>query len=146
VPRPWSTKRIERELAEYVHNKRAWPTSEQFVADGRRRLHDQIVRHAGIACWAYHFGLPIFFRFSSREVWTEDRIRLALELYLRHQRRFPTAARFRAHGLGALYGVISRTGGVRRSSAEFGKPLTDVQRARAMHMAARSLGAPCSRS
>jgi hypothetical protein len=133
IPQPklWSTGRIERDLADYLRDKRLWPTADQFAAAGRRRLHDQIVRHAGIACWAHHFGLPILFAQGYREPWTEQRIRVALELYLRRKRRFPSEGQFHADGLRSLRRAVKRHGGVGRWSAELDKPLTPHQRARA---------------
>jgi hypothetical protein len=132
APKPWPTKRIENELTDYLHGQRTWPAAERFVIDGRRRLYDQVVRHAGIACWAHHFGLPILFNVQSREPWTDQRIRAALGLYLRGKRRFPTEARFYADGLGSLRSAINHSGGIRPWSDEFGKPLTPRQRARAL--------------
>jgi DNA invertase Pin-like site-specific DNA recombinase len=126
--RPWPAERIERELADYLTGHRAWPTAPQFAAAGRRRLYDQIVRHAGIACWAHHFGLPILFRVRSREAWTEPRIRAALELYLRRKQRFPTQQTFTADGLGSLHSALRQTGGVQRWSNELGVPLGASQR------------------
>ena len=125
--KPWSVERIERELADYLHGQQVWPTAPQFAAAGRRRLYDQIVRHAGIACWAHHVSLPILFRVRSREAWTELRIRAGLELYLRRKRRFPTQERFQADGLASLHGAVRRTGGVQRWSAELGLPLMPSQ-------------------
>jgi hypothetical protein len=121
-PKPWPTDRIERELAEFLHGQRVWPTPGQFAAAGRRRLYDQVVRHAGVACWAHHFGLPVLFTVRSREGWTEPRIRAGLELYLRRKRRFPTEAQFRADRLGSLHTAIKQTGGVQRWSAELSVP------------------------
>jgi DNA invertase Pin-like site-specific DNA recombinase len=127
-PRPWSAKRIERELAEYLRGQRVWPTAGAFAAAGRRRLYDQVVRHAGIACWAHHFALPITFDFRSREVWTEQRIRDALMLYVRRKRHFPTQAQFQADRLGSLHRAMNRTGGVQHWSAQLGVALTPRQR------------------
>ena len=126
--KPWPTERIERELADYLRGQRAWPTAAQFAASGRRRLYDQVVRHAGIACWAHHFGVPVLFAVRSRESWTEARLRAGLALYLRRQRRFPTQQQFEADGLGALHSALRQTGGVQRWSAELTKPLGPSQR------------------
>jgi hypothetical protein len=130
LPKPWSTSRIERELAEYLHKQHAWPTSQQFEAAGRRRLHDQIVRHAGIACWAHHFALPILFDQGYREPWTDERIRIALKLYLRRKRHFPTQSQFHADGMRSLHRAVMQHGGVLQWSAELDKPLTASQLAR----------------
>jgi hypothetical protein len=110
VLRPWPTGRVERELAHYLHGQGVWPTAAQFAASGRRRLYDQVVRHAGVACWAHHFGLPILFAVRSREGWTEARIRAALALYLRRKRRFPTREQFKADGLGSLHNAVRQHG------------------------------------
>jgi hypothetical protein len=128
APKPWPTQRIERELTEYLHSQRVWPTAAQFAAAGRRRLYDQVVRHSGVACWAHHFGLPILFEIRSREGWTEPRIRAGLELYLRRKRRLPTQEEFEADGLGGLNNAMRRTGGVRRWSTEFPLPIRPAQR------------------
>ena len=120
---PWSAKRIQRELAEYLHGQRTWPPATAFVSAGRRRLYDQVLRHAGVNCWAHHFGLPTICEPRSREPWTEPRIRAALELYLRRKRRFPTAIQFSADGLGSLHRAVIRTGGMRRWSTELGMPV-----------------------
>jgi site-specific DNA recombinase len=128
APKPWPTERIERELTDYLHGQRVWPTAAQFEAAGRRRLHEQIVRHAGIKCWAHHAGLPIIGPPPSRESWTEARIRSALELYLRRKRRWPTHAQFHADGLAGLHRAIRKTGGVERWSAELSIPLSPGQR------------------
>jgi DNA invertase Pin-like site-specific DNA recombinase len=125
---PWPTDRIERELAEYLHGQRVWPTAAQFAAAGRRRLYDQIVRHAGIACWAHHFGLPTLFAVRSREGWTEARIRAGLALYLRRKRRFPTQEQFETDGLSSLHNALRQSGGVQRWSAELAMPLGPSQR------------------
>jgi DNA invertase Pin-like site-specific DNA recombinase len=122
-PKPWPTDRIERELADYLHGQRFWPTPGQFAAAGQRRLYDQVVRHAGVACWAHHFALPVLFTIRSRDGWTEPRIRAGLELYLRRKRRFPTAAQFLADGVGSLHAAINRTGGVQHWSTELSVPL-----------------------
>ena len=126
--RPWPTRRIERELADYLHGQRVWPTAGQFAAAGRRRLYDQIVRHAGVACWAHHFGLPILFSVRSREGWTDARIRAGLALYLRRKRRFPTQAQFETDGLGSLHNALRQSGGVQRWSAATGIALGPSQR------------------
>lgn len=125
---PWPAKRIERELAAYLHGQRTWPTATSFVTAGRRRLYDQVLRHAGVMCWAHHFGLPTVSEPRSREPWTEPRIRAALELYLRRKRRFPTAMQFCADGLGSLHRAVMRTGGMRRWSTELGIPVAPNQR------------------
>jgi hypothetical protein len=124
-PKPWPTKRIE---ADYLRGQRTWPPSAAFAAAGRRCLYDQVVRHAGIACWAHHFGLPITFAFQSREPWTEQRIRTALRLHLRRKRTFPTQAQFQADHLGSLHRVVRQTGGVQHWSAELASPLARRQR------------------
>jgi hypothetical protein len=126
--RPWPTGRIERELAEYLHGQRVWPTAAQFAAAGRRRLYDQVVRHAGIACWAYHFGVPTLFPVRSRDGWTDARIRAGLDLYLRRKRRFPTQEQFVNDGLGGLQNALRQTGGVQRWSTELDMPLGASQR------------------
>jgi DNA invertase Pin-like site-specific DNA recombinase len=128
APQPWPTTRIERELAEYLRCQRTWPAAAAFAAAGRRRLYDQVVRHAGIACWAHHFGLPILFPFQSREPWTEQRVRAALELYLRRKRTFPTQAQFQADHLGSLHRAMRQTGGVQYWSAALAMPLAPRQR------------------
>jgi hypothetical protein len=129
-PKPWSTKRIECELAEYLHGQRIWPTATQFAAAGRRRLYDQVVRHAGISCWAYHFGVPVLPPLPARERWTEPRIRAGLELYLRRKSHFPTDVQFHADGQATLHRAVRRTGGVQRWSAELEMPLAPRQRRR----------------
>jgi hypothetical protein len=128
APKLWPAERIERELADCLLGRHAWPTPEQFAAAGRRRLYDQVVRQAGIACWAHHFGLPILFPVRSREGWTEARIRAGLKLYLRRKRRFPTEQQFRADGVGSLHHAVKQTGGVQRWSAELAVPLGPSQR------------------
>ena len=125
--RPWPTERIERELSDYLHGQRVWPTAAQFAAAGRRRLYDQVVRHAGVACWAHHFARPTLFTVRSREGWTETRIRAGLALYLRRKRRFPTQEQFVADGLGSLHNAVRRSGGV-QLGAPAGKPLGPSQR------------------
>ena len=130
APTLWSTQRIERELDEYLRGQRLWPDAAQFEADGRRRLHEQVVRHAGVQCWAHHFGLPTIGPRPSREPWTETRIRCALELYLRRRRRWPTQAQFHADGLGGLLKAMRRTGGVKRWSDELCVPVSALQRSK----------------
>jgi DNA invertase Pin-like site-specific DNA recombinase len=128
LPKPWPTARIERELADYLRGQRVWPTPAQFAAAGHRRLHDQVVRHSCVTCWAHHFGLPILFEVRSREAWTDARIRAALQLYLRRKRSFPSQHEFERDGLGGLHHAMRQTGGVRRWSAEFPLPLRPGQR------------------
>jgi DNA invertase Pin-like site-specific DNA recombinase len=130
IPKLWPTDRIERELADCLRGQRVWPTPGQFAADGRRRLHEQIVRHAGVKCWAHHVGLPIVHPPPSRELWTESRIRMALELYLRRKRSWPTHAQFQADGLTGLHTAIGKAGGAQRWSAEFSMELRPQQRRR----------------
>jgi hypothetical protein len=101
-------------------------------------VYDQVVRHAGVACWAHHFGLPVLFATRTREQWTEPRIRAGLELYLRRKRRFPTQHEFEADGLGGLHHAITQTGGVLRWSAELAVPLRAVQRGPAVARSQRS--------
>jgi DNA invertase Pin-like site-specific DNA recombinase len=127
ILRPWPTHRIERELADYLQGQRVWPTAAQFAAAGRRRLYDQVVRHAGVACWAHHFGMPVLFAVRSREGWTEARIRAGLALYLRRKRRFPTQEQFEADGLGSLHNALRQSGGVQRWSVELAMPLGPSQ-------------------
>jgi DNA invertase Pin-like site-specific DNA recombinase len=128
APKRWSTKRIERELTEYLHGCRTWPTYGAFAAAGRRRLYDQVERHAGVDCWAHHFGLPIAVSFRSREPWTEARIRAGLKLYLRRKRHWPTEAQFQADGLSKLHQAVRKTGGTQRWSAELSMLLAPNQR------------------
>jgi recombinase/recombinase-like zinc beta ribbon protein len=126
--KPWPTRRIESELGDYLLGQRVWPPPGAFAAAGRRRLHEQVVRHAGIAGWAHHFGLPVPFPVRNREPWTDRRIRAALELYLRRKGRFPTAVQFQADGLGSLHLAIMRAGGTRRWSKEVAMPIAPNQR------------------
>jgi DNA invertase Pin-like site-specific DNA recombinase len=128
APRPWTTARIERELSDFLHGRRTWPTAAAFAAAGRRRLYDQVARHAGIECWAHHFGLPTIFSPRSYQPWTESRVRAGLRLYLRRKRRWPTQAQFEADGLKSLHRALRRTGGTHRWSTELGLPLAPNQR------------------
>jgi hypothetical protein len=127
-PKPWTTEKIERELADFLQGKRVWPTPMDFAAAGRRRLYDQVVRHAGLRCWAHHVGLPIIAPSRTRESWNEPRIRVALSLYLRRKRHWPSRAQFEADGLITLHNAIAHHGGARRWSEELASGRTPTQR------------------
>jgi len=106
--------------------------------DGHLRLYDQIVRHAGIPCWAHHFGLPLICSPHPRIPWTDERIRSTLELYLRRKRHWPTGTELIRDGQAGLYDAIVGRGGVRRWHAEFPQlRLRPRQRARVELMNAR---------
>ena len=122
TPKPWPTDRIERELNDYLQGKRIWPSPEEFEAAGRRRLHEQIVRHAGVKCWAHHVALPVIGRGPSREPWTEARVRAALRLYLRRKRHWPSQHDFERDGLSGLHHAIRHTRGISPWRDEFALP------------------------
>ena len=136
----WSRGRIERDLTRFLVGMDAWPSAEAFIRAGRGRLYEQIVRQAGISCWAHHVGLTIPFAVRSREPWTEERVRAGLRLYLSGKCRWPSIAEFNADGVGRLRDAVMRTGGMRRWVGEFPLPCTGAQRGGMWTGTPKSLG------
>ncbi len=89
-----------------------WPTYRQFVRDGRKRLHADVMRTGGPQRWAVELGVPLVVHRPGPRV-SEDEILGELRGLLRLHRpaRFPTGAWLARHGPPGLAAAVKRTGG-----------------------------------
>jgi hypothetical protein len=54
----WDERSIRAELSLFVAGRDVWPTYDEFVAAGHKRLRDAIGRYRGPQWWATEVGLP----------------------------------------------------------------------------------------
>jgi hypothetical protein len=89
--RQWTRERIRATLKLYLKDKAAWPTPEEFRADGFGQLRDAITRAGGIDPWLAEFGLsaPHHLR-GPRVWWTDERIEGELRSFAAGRELFPT--------------------------------------------------------
>lgn len=117
--RQWTDERIERELRKVVCEFGRWPSSQELRDTGRSALATAITTYGGVRQWARRLGYEPG-RAPGEIRWTEKRVRIALEDFLRGQVRWPTGPEFRAAGLGGLHRALQRRGETARWAKEFG--------------------------
>jgi hypothetical protein len=123
IRRRWTDERIRATLNLYLKDKSAWPTPEEFRADGFGQLLDAITRSGGVDRWLAEFGLPDPHHLRGRRTWwTDERIEAELRRFAAGQEVFPTRREFRRAGETALLGALHRHGGAVRWAERLGLP------------------------
>jgi hypothetical protein len=113
---------VRAELQAFLDGRTEWPLWDAFHTAGRASLHEQVILHCGTELWALRLGIAHSPGPTVMRIWTEERIRATLHLYLKDKLTWPTRTQFRADGLGQLRFPITRSGGVDRRVGEFGLP------------------------
>jgi hypothetical protein len=117
----WDEPSIRAELTLFVAGRDVWPTYDEFVAAGHKRLRDAIGRSRGPRWWATEVGLPGGDRRRGGvRRWTEDTIRDALAVFLRDRDTWPTRREFQQAGHGGLYAAVRSHGGPQCWARELG--------------------------
>jgi hypothetical protein len=103
---------IRATLKLYLSDKPAWPSPEQFRADGFGQLREAVTRSGGIDRWAAELELAPPHRLRGRRVWwTEERVEAELRRFTDGLTVFPTVREFRNAGETGLLGAVRRHGG-----------------------------------
>jgi DNA invertase Pin-like site-specific DNA recombinase len=122
----WDDAEIERRLRVFTADRDIFPTPQQFLAAGERRLYDHVTLRGGGPVWAARLGLP--FDQGQRKtmlLWTADRVRNELAEFLSDKETWPTMAEFKACGKGQLRRELIRFGGQEYWAGQFGLPLAN---------------------
>ena len=82
----WSERHLEHVLQPFLETCSRWPNFPEFQAAGLGAAYVQIERHGGQLRWARLNGLPYGPPRGERELWSDERIRSELRLYLRNRR------------------------------------------------------------
>ncbi len=119
----WTDERIREHLQRFLAARTEWPTYREFERHGLKALRDAITRAGGAERWAREMGVRFVRHQPGYEpIWTEQRIRRDLAVYLAGQDVWPSRAEFERDGLTAVRNAVNRTGGPDRWAAEFGLP------------------------
>jgi hypothetical protein len=130
-PRPacWDEGSIRAELTSFVAGRDVWPTYDEFVTAGHKRLRDAIARYRGPKWWASQLRLPGGDRRRGGvRHWTDDTIRDALAAFLVDRDTWPTRREFQRAGHGGLYAAVRTYGGSRPWAEELGVQRGDTGR------------------
>jgi DNA invertase Pin-like site-specific DNA recombinase len=123
LKRQWTRERIRATLDLYLKDKAAWPTPEEFRADGFGQLRDAITRDGGIDTWLAEFGLPAPHHLRGPRVWwTDERLEAELRNFAAGREVFPTVREFRRAGRTGLLGALRRHGGGELWASRLGLP------------------------
>ena len=124
----WTDERIRRELEEFLQEATEWPSYRDFQRAGRQKLRDEVTRAGGARLWAERLGLPYPERKPGyAPIWTEERVRTDLALFLQDWEQWPSRIEFEAAGRAELRDAVRRLGGPERWAAEFGLPLQNLR-------------------
>jgi hypothetical protein len=124
----WDDVEIERRLRAFVGDRDVFPTPQQFIANGQRRLYDHVALRGGGPVWAARLGVA--FDQGRRKVmllWTADRVRNELAEFLADKETWPTMAEFTACGKSQLRRELIRFGGQDYWAEQFGLPLANFR-------------------
>jgi DNA invertase Pin-like site-specific DNA recombinase len=127
----WTDDDIEQRLRALLSGRDVFPTAEQFMSTGQRRLYDHVALRGGGPYWAARLGVR--YEQGQRSVcllWTRERIHGELSELVAGRRRWPTHSEFRAEGKDGLRRAVVRFGGMEEWAAAFGLP---VARRRGSH-------------
>jgi DNA invertase Pin-like site-specific DNA recombinase len=129
----WDDDEIEARLRAFVADCGVFPTPQQFLANGQRRLYDHVTLRGGGPVWAARLDIPFQQgRRQSMLLWTADRVRNELAEFLSDKETWPTMAEFQACGKGQLRRALIRFGGQDHWAGQFGLPLGNF---RGQHLA-----------
>jgi hypothetical protein len=142
----WDEASIRAELSSFVAGHDMWPTYDEFVTAGHKRLRDAIGRYRGPKWWAMQLGLSGGDRRRGGvRRWTDDTIRDALAAFLGDRDTWPTRREFQGAGRGGLYAAVRSYGGCQRWAQELGVRRADpVRRLAPSHPPRRSSPVPAS--
>jgi DNA invertase Pin-like site-specific DNA recombinase len=118
-PKPWSERRIERELGAFLGERTAWPDYLEFARAGRARLHAQMMACGGPYWWGAKLGPQVPKGFVR---WSPAKVGAGLKPFLRGRKSWPEKAEFEAAGLAALHNAIRTHGGTSHWAEHFGIP------------------------
>jgi hypothetical protein len=111
LKRTWTEERIRATLHLYLKGKKAWPTRQEFRADGFGQLRLAITRSGGIDRWAAEFSLPSRRLRGQGVWWTDERIEAELQRFAAGHEVFPSRREFQRAGETPLLGALDRHGG-----------------------------------
>jgi DNA invertase Pin-like site-specific DNA recombinase len=124
----WDAAEIERRLKDFINGQAVFPTPQQFVNAGQRRLYDHVCLRGGGPQWASRLGVAFDQRTRKKQLlWTEDRLRNELSEFLAGRETWPTLAEFQACGKGQLRRAVVRFGGMEKWATRFGLPMSNFR-------------------
>jgi len=119
--RPWSERRLQQELEEFLRGESEWPSYAEFQRRGKKSVRDAVNRFGGARRWAGRLGVEYVERRPGyATIWTEEKISTDLRRFLRGKTVWPSRKTFEAAGKKTLRDAVQRTGGPERWAAEFG--------------------------
>jgi DNA invertase Pin-like site-specific DNA recombinase len=121
-PKPWTKKRIRKELEVFLGEYESWPPANTFYRAGRGPLYARIVRSGGPNHWAKRLGVEPPKGTTGLTEWNEADVRATLADLLRGRRVFLSRRQFIEAGHGSLFGWLCRNGGLDHWAEEFELP------------------------
>jgi DNA invertase Pin-like site-specific DNA recombinase len=122
----WNDAEIEARLRDFVADRDVFPTPQQFLANGQRRLYDHVALRGGGPVWAARLGVAFDQGRRTKTLrWTADRVRNELAEFLADKETWPTISEFRACGKAALRRAVIRFGGQDYWAQQFGLHLAN---------------------
>jgi hypothetical protein len=121
----WSEEEIERRLRIFTAARQRFPTPREFLQAGERRLYEHVTLRGGSPVWASRIGLRFpEGRRAGSLLWTEERVRTELEIFLKGRTVWPLMDHFKACGKEQLRRALVRFGGAERWAREFELPMS----------------------
>jgi site-specific DNA recombinase len=117
--RPWSERRLEKELARFLEDLERWPEYLVFAREGQARLHAQMMACGGPYYWGARLGVEVPEGFVR---WSDAKVGAALKPLLRRRQSWPSKAEFEAAGMGVVHGALGQHGGGAHWAEHFGIP------------------------
>jgi hypothetical protein len=111
--RRWSEATMRAALAEFLGERRDWPTHREFQRAGHAGLYEAVRCRGGSQRWAEAMGVarPRSMQGQPTSHWTDDRITEELAAFLGNRAEWPRYADFVAAGRDRLYHAVARNGG-----------------------------------
>jgi hypothetical protein len=124
----WDDGEIERRLESFIDGRDVFPTPQQFIRAGERRLYDHVALRGGGPVWAARLGVTFDQGKRTKQFrWTQDRLRNELSEFLADREQWPTLAEFQACGKGQLRRAVVRFGGMELWAERFGLPMSNLR-------------------
>ncbi|MGA8746449.1 MAG: recombinase family protein [Solirubrobacterales bacterium] len=115
--KPWSRKRLAKELGEFLAGREVWPEYGEFADAGLGRLHAQTLAWGGPYYWGGKFGVRV-----PRGIvkWNETKVHDALAPFLKGREKWPSLQEFEAAGMGPVCFALRYHGGAEIWAGRFG--------------------------
>ncbi|MCW2994134.1 MAG: hypothetical protein JWQ18_1629 [Conexibacter sp.] len=124
----WDDTEIERRLKAFINGRDVFPTPQQLIGAGERRLYDHVELRGGGPLWASRLGVSFDQGKRAKLLrWTEDRVRNELSAFLADRDQWPTLAEFHACGKTQLWRAVGRLGGIELWADRFGLPMSNFR-------------------